>query len=65
MATNFSGGIVASDGFKISVKNMPMDVRTRIESISEVELIPLPFYLVTSDILKQQKVNSKNIYNYY
>ena len=43
MATNFNNGIVASDGFKISVKNMPMDVRTRIESINEVESIPNPF----------------------
>ena len=43
MATSFNNGIVASDGFKISVKNMPMDVRTRIESINEVESIPNPF----------------------
>ena len=43
MATNFNNGIVASDGFKISVKNMPMDVRTRIESINEIESIPNPF----------------------
>ena len=43
MATNFNNGIVASDGFKISVKNMPMDVRTRIDSINEVESIPNPF----------------------
>ena len=43
MATNFSGGIVASDGFKISIKNTPMDIRTRIESISEVLSIPNPF----------------------
>ena len=28
------------------------------------ELIPLPFYLITSDILKQQKNKSKSIYNY-
>ena len=43
MATNFSGGIVASDGFKVSVKNKPMDIRTRIESRSEIESIPNPF----------------------
>ncbi len=43
MATNFSGGIVASDGFKVSIKNRPMDIRTRIESVSEVESIPNPF----------------------
>ncbi len=43
MATNFSGGIVASDGFKISVKNTPMDIRTRIESIDEILSIPNPF----------------------
>jgi hypothetical protein len=43
MATNFSGGIVASDGFKISVKNKPMDIRTRIESIDEILSIPNPF----------------------
>jgi hypothetical protein len=43
MATNFSGGIVASDGFKISVKNRPMDIRTRIESVDEIVNIPNPF----------------------
>ena len=43
MATNFSGGIVASDGFKISVKNRPMDIRTRIESVDEMVNIPNPF----------------------
>lgn len=43
MATNFSSGIVASDGFKVSVKNKPLDIRTRIESINEIESIPNPF----------------------
>ena len=43
MATNFSGGIVASDGFKISIKNTPMDIRTRIESLDEILSIPNPF----------------------
>ena len=44
MATNFDeNAIVMSGGIKPSTKNTPTDVRTRIESISEVELIPLPF----------------------
>ena len=43
MATNFSGGIVSSDGFKISIKNTPMDIRTRIESLDEILSIPNPF----------------------
>ena len=43
MATSFSGGIVASDGFKISIKNTPMDIRTRIESLDEILSIPNPF----------------------
>lgn len=44
MATNFDeNAIVMSGGTKPSTKNTPTDVRTRIESISEVESIPLPF----------------------
>jgi hypothetical protein len=44
MATNFDeNAIVMSGGIKPSTKNTPTDVRTRIESISEVESIPLPF----------------------
>lgn len=44
MATNFDeNAIVMSGGIKPSTKNTPTDVRTRIESISEIESIPLPF----------------------
>lgn len=44
MATDFNnGGIVANDGFKISIKNTPMDIRTRIESLDEILYIPNPF----------------------
>ena len=44
MATNFDeNAIVMSGGIKPSTKNTPTDVRTRIESISEVGSIPLPF----------------------
>lgn len=42
MATNFEG-IIISGGLKPSTKDTPCDLRTRIESISELELIPLPF----------------------
>ena len=55
MATNFSGGIVASDGFKISVKNTPMDIRTRIESINEIESIPNPFIGMIFYVMGEEK----------
>ena len=44
MATDFDkNAIVMNGGIKPSTKDTPGDVRTRIESVSEVELIPLPF----------------------
>ena len=55
MATNFSGGIVASDGFKVSIKNKPMDIRTRIESISEIESIPNPFIGMIFYVMGEEK----------
>lgn len=42
MAMDFNG-IVASNGFKVSIKNTPLDIRTRIDSVAEVENIPSPF----------------------
>ena len=54
MATNFDG-IIASDGFKISSKNTPMDIRTRLESISEVEFVPNPFVGMIFYVIDEDK----------
>lgn len=54
MATNFDG-IIANDGFKISSKNTPMDIRTRLESISEVELVPNPFVGMIFYVMDEDK----------
>jgi hypothetical protein len=54
MATNFDG-IIANDGFKISSKNTPMDIRTRLESISEVELVPNPFVGMMFYVMDEDK----------
>jgi hypothetical protein len=54
MATNFDG-IIANDGFKISSKNTPMDIRTRLESISEVELVPNPFVGMMFYVIDEDK----------
>ena len=42
MAMDFNS-IIASNGFKVSIKNTPLDIRTRIDSVAEVENIPSPF----------------------
>ena len=42
MAMDFNG-IIASNGFKVSIKNTPLDIRTRIDSVAEVENVPSPF----------------------
>ena len=60
-------GIIASNGFKVSIKNTPLDIRTRIDSVAEVENIPSPFigmifyvidekqfYVVTVEQLQEQ-----------
>lgn len=54
MATNFDG-IIASDGFKVSSKDTPMDIRTRIESIAEVEEIPNPFIGMMFYVIDEEK----------
>ena len=44
MATDFDrNALVLSGGLKPSTKNTPGDIRTRIESITDMELIPLPY----------------------
>ena len=73
MATDFDkNAIVIGGGIKPSTKNTPGDIRTRIESLDDVELIPLPyvgmifysemeqdFYVVKQ--LKSKKVGVVNI----
>ena len=44
MATDFNkNSIVLSGGIKPSTKDTPGDIRTRVDSIANVELIPLPY----------------------
>ena len=54
MTTDFNG-IVSSGGFKASTKNTPIDIRTRIESLSEIELIPNPFVGMIFYVLDEEK----------
>ena len=54
MATDFNG-IVSSGGFKPSTKNTPVDVRTRIESLSEIAIIPNPFVGMIFYVLDEEK----------
>lgn len=42
MATDFTDGIIASNGFIISKTNMPTRVGSRIETLDEMEKIPNP-----------------------
>ena len=54
MATDFNG-IVSSGGFKPSTKNTPIDIRTRIESLSEIAIIPNPFVGMIFYVLDEEK----------
>ena len=38
-----ANGIIASDGFKVSIKNTPLDLRTRLNTIAEVPEVSNPF----------------------
>ena len=55
MATDFTtNAVITAGGIKPSMPDMPGDIRTRINSIDEVESIPLPFvgmifYVVNED----------------
>lgn len=42
MATDFTDGIIASNGFIISKTDVPTRVGSRIETLSEMENIPNP-----------------------
>ena len=56
MATDFDrNALVLGGGLKPSTKNTPMDVRTRIDSIADVELIPLPFVGMMFYVVDEQK----------
>lgn len=43
MTTDFTDGIIASNGFIISRTDMPTRVGCRIETLAEMEKIPNPF----------------------
>ena len=68
MATDFNkNAIVSNGGFKPSTIDTPIDVRTRITTISEVSSIPLPyvgmiFYVLDeSSHYKVKSLKSKTI----
>lgn len=73
MTTNFDG-IITSGGLTPSSKNTPCDLRTRIESIDEIDSIPVPFvgmvfYVINEDAfyvvksLKSKKIGTIDIPN--
>ena len=43
MATDFKNAIGVSGGVKPTTIDTPLDIRTRIETIADVESIPMPF----------------------
>ena len=56
MATDFDkNAIVLSGGLKPSKKNTPGDIRTRIETIADVEAIPLPFVGMMFYVIDEDK----------
>ena len=56
MSTDFSKNvIIVGGGLRPSQANMPLDVRTRIESIDEVELIPVPFVGMIFYVINENK----------
>lgn len=57
MATNFNlNSIETSGGVKPISKNTPGDIRTRIETLSEVESIPYPFVGMIFYVVSQEKL---------
>jgi hypothetical protein len=56
MSTDFSKNvIIVGGGLRPSQANMPLDVRTRIESIDEVETIPVPFIGMIFYVINENK----------
>ena len=54
MATNFNNSEVSSS-LRTKKSNMPLDIRTRIESIGEVENIPLPYIGMIFYVIDEEK----------
>ena len=56
MSTNFNKNvIIVGGGLRPSQANMPLDIRTRIESIDEVEKIPVPFIGMIFYVIDEDK----------
>lgn len=56
MSTDFNKNvIIVGGGLRPSQANMPLDVRTRIESIDEVEQIPVPFIGMIFYVIDEDK----------
>lgn len=56
MSTDFNKNvIIVGGGLRPSQANMPLDVRTRIESIDEVEKIPVPFIGMIFYVIDENK----------
>lgn len=56
MSTDFNKNvIIVGGGLRPSQANMPLDVRTRIESIDEVEKIPVPFIGMIFYVIDEDK----------
>ena len=55
MATDFNNAVVINGGVKPASKNTPGDIRTRIQTIAEVESIPVPFVGMIFYVIDENK----------
>ena len=55
MATDFNNAVVINGGVKPASKNTPGDIRTRIQTIAEVESIPVPFVGMLFYVIDENK----------
>lgn len=55
MATDFNNSVVLNGGVKPASKNTPGDIRTRIQTIAEVETIPVPFIGMIFYVIDENK----------
>ena len=55
MATNFNKSVVLNGGVQPSSKDTPGDIRTRIQTIADVETIPVPFIGMIFYVIDENK----------
>ena len=56
MATNFNNkAVITRGGLRPSTVNTPLDIRTRLESIADVESIPLPYVGMMFYVIDENK----------